>query len=74
LLSKCHKIIERFSEDIDLVIIKEPLDGGNVLKRKLKEVTDVVDKSILEVVPNHPSNNKMGSLRKIVYSHRKLGM
>jgi len=73
-LSKCHKIIERFSEDIDLVIIKEPLDGGNVLKRKLKAVTDVVDESILEVVPNHPNSNKMGSLRKIVYSYPKLGM
>lgn len=73
-LSKCHKIIDRFSEDIDLVIIKEALDGGNVLKRKLKAVTDVVDESILEVVPNHPNSNKMGSLRKIVYSYPKLGM
>lgn len=70
-LSKCYKIIERFSEDIDMVIVKNDADTGNDLKRKLKAVTDVVDKSILEVVPNDPNTKKLGSLRKIIYSYPK---
>ncbi|WP_309613717.1 nucleotidyl transferase AbiEii/AbiGii toxin family protein [Flavobacterium sp.] len=73
-LSKCYKVIERFSEDIDLVVVKSNEDTGNDLKRKLKAVTDVIDKSILEVVPNDPNSKKMGSLRKIVYSYPKVGV
>ncbi|MBK0371158.1 nucleotidyl transferase AbiEii/AbiGii toxin family protein [Flavobacterium agrisoli] len=73
-LSKCYKVIERFSEDIDMVIVKKDTDTGNDLKRKLKAVTDVVDKSILEVVPNDPNTKKLGSLRKIVYSYPKVGV
>ncbi|WP_222617351.1 nucleotidyl transferase AbiEii/AbiGii toxin family protein [Flavobacterium muglaense] len=73
-LSKCYKIIERFSEDVDMVIVKNDTDTGNDLKRKLKAVTDVVDKSILEVVPNDPTTKKLGSLRKIVFSYPKVGM
>lgn len=73
-LSKCYKVIERFSEDIDLVIVKKDTDTGNDLKRKLKAVTDVVDNSILEIVPNDPNSKKLGSLRKIVYSYPKVGM
>lgn len=73
-LSKCYKVIERFSEDIDMVIVKTATDTGNDLKRKLKAVTDVVDNSILEVVPNDPNTKKLGSLRKIVYSYPKVGV
>lgn len=73
-LSKCYKVIERFSEDIDLVIVKKDTDTGNDLKRKLKGVTEVVDNSILEIVPNDPNTKKLGSLRKIVYSYPKVGM
>ncbi|WP_281336219.1 nucleotidyl transferase AbiEii/AbiGii toxin family protein [Flavobacterium eburneipallidum] len=73
-LSKCYKVIERFSEDIDMVIVKTATDTGNDLKRKLKAVTDVVDNSILEVVINDPTAKKLGSLRKIVYSYPKVGM
>lgn len=73
-LSKCYRVIERFSEDIDMVIVKTATDTGNDLKRKLKAVTDVVDKSILEVVPNDPNTKKLGSLRKIIYSYPKVGV
>lgn len=73
-LSKCYKVIERFSEDIDLVVVKNDDDTGNTLKRKLKEVTDVVENSLLEVVPNDPQSKKLGSLRKIVYSYPKIGV
>ncbi|MFH6960636.1 nucleotidyl transferase AbiEii/AbiGii toxin family protein [Flavobacterium aquidurense] len=73
-LSKCYKIINRFSEDIDLIIIKGPADSGNALKNKLKEVTNITDDSLLSPIDDHPSSNKKGSIRKIVYSFPKLGM
>lgn len=73
-LSKCYKVIERFSEDIDLVIVKKEIDTGNDLKRKLKAVTDIIDNSILEIVTNDPNSKKLGSLRKIVYSYPKVGV
>lgn len=73
-LSKCYNVIQRFSEDIDMVIVKNSTDTGNDLKRKLKEVTTIIDNSILDIVPNHPNTNKKGSLRKIVYSYPKVGV
>lgn len=73
-LSKCYKIIERFSEDIDLVVVKNEVDTGNDLKRRLKAVTDVIDNSILDIVLNDPNSKKKGSLRKIVYSYPKVGL
>lgn len=73
-LSKCYNIIERFSEDVDLVVVKRESDTGNDLKRKLKEITTIIDESILEEVPDDPNTSKGGSLRKIVYSYPKIGM
>lgn len=72
-LSKCHKIIERFSEDIDLVIITDEADGSNVIKRKLKLVTEAVS-APLSYVPEHRIENKKGKIRKLVYSYNKSGM
>ncbi len=73
-LSKCYGVIKRFSEDIDIVVVSNDTDSGNVLKNRLKNITNVVDKSILEVVPNDPNTNKKGSIRKIIYSYPKVGV
>ena len=73
-LSKCYKVIERFSEDIDIVVVKKDSDSGNALRNRLKDITNVVDESILEVVPNDPNTNKKGSIRKIIYSYSKVGV
>lgn len=72
-LSKCHKIIERFSEDIDLVIITETGDGSNAIKKKLKAVAEAVKEPLLNV-PGHLVENKKGKIRKLVYSYDKSGM
>ena len=37
-LSKAHKIIQRFSEDIDLAVIVAEGEIGNVVKSKIKEI------------------------------------
>ena len=34
----------------------------------------MIDKSILDVVPDDPNTNKKGSIRKIIYSFPKVGM
>ncbi|CAM4342770.1 nucleotidyl transferase AbiEii/AbiGii toxin family protein [Gillisia limnaea] len=72
-LSKCFKIIERFSEDIDMVVIKEDGESENSLKRKLKKVTNVLEAE-MTVVPNHPLENKRGKIRKVVYGYNKVGV
>lgn len=33
-LSKCYKIIERFSEDIDLVVLRNEGESNNIQKRE----------------------------------------
>ena len=73
-LSKCYKIIERFSEDIDLVVVKSANDNGTALKKRLKEVTNIIDNSILENVIDSPNDKKLGTLRKISYSFPKVGV
>ena len=73
-LSKCYGVIKRFSEDIDIVVVKNHTDSGNALKERLKNVTNVIDNSILEVVPDDPTTNKKGSIRKIIYSYPKVGV
>ncbi len=73
-LSKCYYVIQRFSEDIDIVVVKNDGDSGNALKERLKDVTNVIDKSILDVVPDDPNTNKKGSVRKIIYSFPKVGV
>ncbi len=41
-LAKCNKMISRFSEDIDLVILRKSSDSNNQLKSKLKQITNCV--------------------------------
>lgn len=72
-LSKCFGIIERFSEDIDMVVIKEDEETDNSLKRKLKKVTSVL-KAVMAVIPNHPLENKRGKIRKMIYGYDKVGV
>ncbi len=72
-LSKCFGIIERFSEDIDLVVIKEEGETDNSLKRKLKKVTGVLE-PVMTAIPDHPLENKRGKIRKVVYGYEKAGV
>jgi len=46
-LSKCYNLIERFSEDIDLVILRRDGESDSKLKSKLKTVSAVIE----EVLP-----------------------
>lgn len=69
-LSKCFGLIERFSEDIDLVVLKREGEGGNQLKNKLKKITNLVGTKLTEV--DEPGiTHKVGMIRKIAYSYPK---
>ena len=69
-LSKCFKIIDRFSEDIDIVILKSGNESGNQLKNKIKKISKVVSGVIPEIdVPG--ITNKFGMIRKTAHSYQK---
>jgi len=70
-LSKCNGLIDRFSEDIDIVLLKQGTESSNQLKNKLKKVTKIVSKQISEI-DIEGITNKKGMIRKIAYSYPKI--
>ncbi len=69
-LSKCHKLIERFSEDVDMVVINNQSESGNKLKNKLKAITDAVS-SVMPEVEIEGITNKLGMIRKTAHQYNK---
>lgn len=69
-LSKCYNMIERFSEDIDLVVLRREGETDSKLKSKLKSVSKVVE-IILPEVPIDGITHKMGMNRKTAHSYNK---
>ena len=41
-LLKCHGHINRFSEDVDLIVLRKEGETNNKLKSKLKKITKVI--------------------------------
>lgn len=70
-LSKCYKLIERFSEDIDLVILRRENETDSKLKTKLKDISNSVIKDLPEV-DIEGITRKMGMNRKTAHSYSKL--
>ncbi len=69
-LSKCFGVVERFSEDIDIVILKTENESGNQLKNKIKKISEVVSAVLPEIeVPG--ITNKFGMIRKTAHSYQK---
>ncbi len=69
-LSKCYKIIERFSEDIDLVVLREEGESGNSLTRKLKSISQVFG-GVFPEVDKEGLTSKTGRLRKTAHEYPK---
>jgi len=67
-LSKCFDLIERFSEDIDLVIQKNDSDSGNQLKQRIRQVGSAVSKVLPEVEIQGVSHRR-GMIRKTAHSY-----
>jgi predicted nucleotidyltransferase component of viral defense system len=69
-LSKCYNIIERFSEDIDMVILRNNTETGNQLKAKIKKISNIVAETLPEIEIDGITN-KMGMIRKTAHSYKK---
>lgn len=69
-LSKCYKMIDRFSEDIDLVVLRREGETDNKLKTKIKTISKVVA-AILPEVEIAEITHKMGMNRKTAHTYNK---
>jgi len=70
-LSKCFSFIHRFSEDIDLVLLKDPSLSANQLKERLKRISTAVSEWLPEQdIPG--ITNKKGMIRKTAHSYSRL--
>lgn len=70
-LSKCFSLIERFSEDIDLVVKRREGETDNQLKKKIKRVGSVVLPMMPEVEVEGLTR-KMGMNRKTAHSYPQI--
>lgn len=69
-LSKCFKLIDRFSEDIDLVILRKEGESNNRMGNKLREISTSVGQ-VLHEVHFDGITNKKGMNRKTAHSYGK---
>ena len=69
-LSKCYNMIDRFSEDIDLVVIRREGETDNRLKTKIQTISKVVG-SVLPEVYVEGLTVKKGMNRKTVHTYNK---
>jgi len=70
-LSKCNQMIERFSEDIDIVLLKQRDESSNQLKNKLKRITKIIEPILSEIEINGITNKK-GMIRKTAHNYPKI--
>ena len=70
-LSKCYKLIERFSEDIDIVILRRANETDSKLKTKLKDISHAITNDLPEV-EIEGITRKMGINRKTAHSYNKI--
>lgn len=70
-LSKCHKLIERFSEDIDLVVFRKEGETDYQLKKKLRFLSKLVE-SVMPEVNIEGLTNKLGNIRKTAHQYDKI--
>ncbi len=69
-LLKCYNLIQRFSEDIDLVVLRREGESNNKLTTKIRQISGVVSDVLPEVeVPE--ITQKMGMNRKTAHTYSK---
>jgi hypothetical protein len=69
-LSKCYKLIDRFSEDIDLVVLRREGESNNQLTEKIKTIGKVIS-TVLTEIQIEGVTHKMGMNRKTAHSYQK---
>jgi predicted nucleotidyltransferase component of viral defense system len=69
-LSKCHGLIKRFSEDVDIVVIQEEGESGNQLSNKIRAIS----KYVADILPEKNVKgitSKHGNFRKTAHEFDK---
>ncbi len=61
------KLIDRFSEDIDLVVLRNEGESDSRMKAKLKKISTLVG-SILPEIETEGVTNKLGMIRKTAHT------
>lgn len=69
-LSKCFTLIGRFSEDIDLVVLKHEGESNTQLTNKIKTICKVVS-NVLPEIEIAEVTHKMGMNRKTAHTYSK---
>ncbi len=69
-LSKCYKMIDRFSEDIDLVVLRREGESDSQLKAKIRTIGKVVD-AVLPEINLDGLTQKRGMNRKTAHAYNK---
>ncbi|MDG3581140.1 nucleotidyl transferase AbiEii/AbiGii toxin family protein [Galbibacter pacificus] len=69
-LSKCYNIIERFSEDIDLIVLRRAGESNNKLTTKIRTISNIVS-DVLPEIKIAGLTHKMGMNRKTAHSYNK---
>ena len=70
-LAKCYKIIERFSEDVDIVVICKEGETDNQRKSKIRKIGKLVEKIMPEITVNGLTNKK-GNIRKTAHQYNRI--
>jgi len=70
-LSKCFNLIDRFSEDIDLVVLRREGESDGKMKSKLKGISNTIE-SVLPEVEIEGITKKKGMNRKTAHSYSKV--
>ena len=69
-LSKCFGLIDRFSEDIDLVVIRKEGESNNRMTNKIKDIGRVVS-NVLPEIEMAGITHKKGMNRKTAHTYSK---
>lgn len=69
-LSKCHGLIERFSEDIDLAVVSKVGESATKIAKRIRVISKVAG-NIIPEVEIKGLTNKHGNLRKTVHQYQK---
>lgn len=70
-LSKCFNLIQRLSEDIDLVVLRKESETANQLKNKIKKISKCVDDVLPEIAVDGITN-KVGMIRKTAHNYPRI--
>ncbi|MCK4979315.1 MAG: nucleotidyl transferase AbiEii/AbiGii toxin family protein, partial [Candidatus Delongbacteria bacterium] len=70
-LEKCYNLINRFSEDIDVVVVRNKGESDAQLTKKIRTISKMVT-TVLPEIKLGSVTNKRGKIRKTAHNYKKL--